>query len=130
MEKELLKKYVEARMLVDSLDEQLKKAKTILEDSINDLHEDLTERGACKTAVYEGLGSYSMGDPTLYASVDKENEKDLFSFLNSQGREDLIKPSVHHRSLATFIKESIDNGVEIPQFIKTYYKPTGRFYAQ
>lgn len=129
MEKELLKRYAEARMLVDSLDDQLKKAKAVLEESINDLHEDLTERGACKTAVYDGLGSYSMGDPTLYASVDKENEQDLFMFVNSQNRADLIKPSIHHRSLATFIKESMENGVTIPQFIKTYYKPKGRFYA-
>lgn len=129
MEKELLQKYAVARELVDLLDSELKKAKAELEQAINNLHEDLIERGASKTAVYEGLGSYSMGDSTLYASVDKENEQDLFSFLNSQGRADLIKPAVHHRSLATFVKESMENGVQIPQFIKTYYKPTGRFYA-
>jgi hypothetical protein len=64
----------------------------------------------------------------LYASVDKEYEDELFEFVHSQKRDDLIKPQIHHRSLATFVKECMENGVETPEFIKTYYKPTGRFY--
>lgn len=129
MEKELLEKYAKARQEVDLFDAKLKAAKAELEDAVIKLHDDLSERGATKTAVYEGLGTYSMGEPTLYASCEKEKEEELFAFVRSKDRADLIKPSVHHRSLASFVNEVLESGETIPDFIKTYYKPTGRFYS-
>ena len=128
-EKTLLEKYVEARKRLEALDAQIDEAKDNLEQAQKNLHESLAERQAKKTAVYDGIGSYAIGEPTLYASIDKEYEEELFKLLQTNERGDLIKPTVHHRSLATFIKEYIEEGKEVPSFVKLYYKPTGRLYV-
>lgn len=130
MEKQILEKYKQLRGEVDALDQQLKEKKANLEKTIEELHEYLAEKGATKTAVYEGIGSYAIGEPTMYCSVLKDDEDKLFGFLKENGREDLIKPSVHHRSLASFVKELLEDGKEKPEFIKSFYKLTGRFYGQ
>lgn len=127
-EKYLLQEYIWARTDVDRIEEELKAAKENLDRKQSELHECLIERGATKTAKYEDLGTYAIKEPNLYASCLKENEEALFEFVKSQDRTDLIKPQIHHRSLASFVKELKEDGKEVPDFINVYYKLSGTYY--
>lgn len=127
-EKYLLQEYIWARTDVEKLEEELAQNKEKLDKAQSELHEYLIQQGASKTAKYDGLGSYAIKEPSLYASCLKENEEMLFDFVKSQDRTDLIKPQIHHRSLASFVKELKEEGKEIPEFIKVYYKLSGIYY--
>jgi len=92
-------------------------------------HEFLEANGAVSTAKYEGMGYAQIQKPKLYASCRQENMDRLFDFLKEQKREDLIKTTVMPQTLSSFTKECIEGGVEVPEFISYYLKPTIRLYA-
>ena len=71
---------------------------------------------------YENIGKFSVKKPQLYASCKVENMDSLFGYLEKESRTDLIKTSVNARSLSTFVKEQVLDGVEIPEFINIWYK--------
>ena len=52
----------------------------------------------------------------------------MFEFLQAQNREDLIKTTVMPQSLSSFTSECIEQGIEIPEFITYYLKPSIRLY--
>jgi len=93
-----------------------------------DLIELLESKNATKTAEYEGLGHVTLMKPKLYASVLKENQDRLFLFLRDTGRNDLIKEVVNPQSLSGFVKEVLESGGKLPEFINYYLKSSARFY--
>ncbi len=82
-----------------------------------------------KTAVYEGVGSCTKLKPRLYARFDKDNEEQIFQFLRTEKRDDLIKESVHAGSLSSYVKERLGEGKPIPEIIKYIFVPSLRFNA-
>lgn len=52
-----------------------------------------------------------------------KDEEQLFKYLRSIGRDDLLKLTCHHRSLSSFAKEMLDEGKELPDFIEVWFKP-------
>lgn len=90
------------------------------------LIEFMTDRGIKSTARYEGIGFASLEKPELFARCNKPDMERLFEFIKSIGREDLIKPSVHHSTLSSFVGEMLEKGENIPEFIQYGFKQTLR----
>lgn len=92
------------------------------------LIESLTARNAEATARYDGVGYCGLVKPRLYASFRKEFEPQVFEYLKTQGREDLIKATVNAQSLSGFVGEMLSGGKALPEFITYYLKQSVRFY--
>jgi len=127
-ERDLLFGFKLAREKRDRLKDDLKAAQEELDQSEFRLIEFLESHSAVSTAKYEGLGYAQIQKPRLYANCRQENMDDLMEFLQMQNREDLIKTTVMPQSLSSFTSECIEQGIEIPEFITYYLKPSIRLY--
>lgn len=123
-------KFRDAKAKRDLLKSQLAEAQAELDSTERGLVELLTAQGKEATAKYEGLGFVSLTKPELYASCRKEYEEKLFAYLASIGRSDLVRASVHPRSLSGFVKELLEEGNTIPEFVSYYLRPSVKFYAR
>lgn len=123
-EKELVEKYISAKELFEKLEEEAKEAKKDFESIQIKLVEHLQLKSASKTAKYDGLGCISIMSPILGAR--SLNEEKLFQYLKETDRQDLIKATVHHKTLSAFVKEQLETGQEIPDFIEYWFKPSTR----
>lgn len=128
-ERDLVIAFRDAKFKKDTAEEALETAKAEYDKCEKELIEMLEANNATSTAKYEGIGHVSLAKPQLYASCRKENEERLFAFLSSQGRDDLIKQTVNSRSLSGFVKEILDGGMTVPEFISYYLKPSARLYT-
>lgn len=90
------------------------------------LIEFMTDRGIKSTARYEGIGFASLEKPELFARVNKPEQDKLLDYIKRIGRDDLIKPSVHHSTLSSFVGEMLEKGETIPEFIQYGFKQTLR----
>jgi len=120
----MLQNYANARADVEKLTERLKEAQERKNQHERTLIDALTSKEATSTAKYEGLGCLTLTKPKVKASCRKEFEEDLFTFLRDNGYEDLIKESVHHSSLSSFVGGQLEDGIDLPEFI-TYYLHQG-----
>lgn len=127
-ERDLLFGFKLAREKRDRLKDDLKAAQEELDQSEFRLIEFLEAHSAVSTAKYEGLGYAQIQKPRLYANCRQENMDDLIEFLQTQNREDLIKTTVMPQSLSSFTSECIEQGIEVPEFITYYLKPSIRLY--
>ena len=123
-ERELVLEYSQAKEEVESLEETLKKAKDRFEKAQAKLVEELQSKGASQTAKYDGIGRITILKPLVGAR--SINEDALFNYLKQIGRDDLMKMTVHHKTLSSFVKELLDAGMEIPEFIEYWFKPSTR----
>lgn len=123
-EKELVLEYSRAKEEVESLEESLKKAKDRFDKAQAKLVEELQTKGASQTAKYDGIGLITILKPLIGAR--SVNEDALFDYLKQIGRDDLMKMSVHHKTLSSFVKEMLDEGRDIPDFIEYWFKPSTR----
>lgn len=92
------------------------------------LIEHLTNIGAESTASYDGLGYAKMSKPQVYASCLKENEDKLKEKLKEMGRTDIIKETIHPRSLSSLVGELLADGKQPPDVVKYYLKTNVRVY--
>lgn len=90
------------------------------------LIEDLEVRNATATAKYDGIGRVSLQKPELFASCKKEFQVDLYSYLRDIGRQDLMKETVHHKTLTSFAVEMTEKGEPLPEFITLSFKKVAR----
>lgn len=128
-ERDLVIAYRDAKLKKEKLVGELDKASIECDRAEIALMELLQANNATSTAKYDGIGYVSLAKPQLYASCKKDNEESLFVFLSSQGRDDLIRRAVNSRSLSGFVKELLEQGSKVPEFISYYLKPSARFYA-
>ncbi len=128
-ERDLVIKFRDAKLKKDKADEAFEVARAEYDKCESELIEMLEARNATSTAKYEGIGHVSLAKPQLYASCRKEYEDKLFAYLSTQGRDDLIKQTVNPRSLSGFVKEIIDNGMTVPEFISYYLKSSARLFT-
>jgi hypothetical protein len=127
-EKDLLVKFSDAKKAKARIESELEKAIFECDRAEAQLMELLTSKNATATANYEGLGKASLVKPRLYASCLKENEALLFKFLEDSGRVDLVKQTVNSQSLSGFIKERVEAGENVPEFITYHLRPSLRLY--
>jgi len=129
-ERELIVRFKDAKEAISEAKERLAEATKSRDDAERELLELLQAEDKESTARYDGLGFCSISRPVVYASCLKENEDKLFSYLREQSRGDLVKEAVNSRSLSSYIRELIDTGGNIPEFISYYLKTGIRFYAK
>lgn len=124
-ERELVLEYRTAKDDVEQLEDKLKLAKDRFDKAQTALVEELQTKGASQTAKYDGLGRIAILKPLVGArSLDEEA---LFAYLRKIGRDDLMKLTVHHRTLSAFVKERLEVGDEIPEgVIEYWFKPSTR----
>ncbi len=126
-ERELVLEYKLAKDDVERLEELSKTAKDRFDKAQLALVEELQMKGASQTAKYDGVGRISILKPLVGArSLDEEK---LFEFLKENGRDDLIKLTVHHKTLGSFVKEQLDAGdagIKLPDFIEYWFKLSTR----
>lgn len=123
-ERELVLEYASAKEEVEKLEDTLKLAKDRFEKAQRLLVEELQSKSASQTAKYDGIGRITILKPLIGArSIDEEK---LFGYLRQIGRDDLMKMTVHHKTLSSFVKELLDAGMDIPEFIEYWFKPSTR----
>lgn len=123
-EKDLVLEYKLAKDELERLEDESKKAKERFDKAQLKLVEELQTKGASQTAKYDGIGRITIMKPLVGAR--SENEDVLFDYLKQIGRDDLIRPTVHHKTLSSFVKEMLEGGQEIPDFIEYWFKPSTR----
>lgn len=124
-EKSLVFQYRLSKHKVAEIEDALKAAKADEQELEHRLLEHLEAIGADSTATYEGV-RISVQKPRLYASYLKDNEAFVFDFVTDVGRSDLIKPTINASSLSAWVKERIEAGQNVPEFINFYLKPMVR----
>ena len=128
-ERDLVAQFRRAKEKRDNLKDDLKDAQAEYDMTESRLIELLESNSAISTAKYEGLGYAQIQKPRLYASCKEENMERLFDFLREKAREDLIKTTVMPQTLSSFVKECIETGIEIPDYVSYYLKTSIRLYA-
>jgi septal ring factor EnvC (AmiA/AmiB activator) len=127
-ERELVIKYSQAKRDITDLKERLSAAQADLNDSEAKLLTMLDEESKNATASYEGVGQIKSQKPKLYASVLAENREVLAEYLNSINRNDMVTKYVFPNTLSSFVKEKIECGETVPDYIQYYLKPSLKLY--
>lgn len=122
-EEKLIRDYRLAIETLETAKEVQKKAQADKDKIENALYEALTAENKESTATYEGVGCVSIGKPRVFASCLKDNEPILANFLKENERSDMIREYVFPQTLSTFVKERLESGEDIPEFIQYYLKP-------
>jgi hypothetical protein len=74
-----------------------------------------------KSLRINGVGLVTLNAPKLTVRCNQSENERLFAWLDKIDRKDVIKESVHNRTLTTLVTELVDNGESIPEFINTGY---------
>jgi len=123
-EQELLQAVLDARQKVAEFDAELSKAKEMKENAELALIEmmDNKELKSFKSAIYNCT---VVRKESLYVSMDKEKKEEAMRWIEEDcGRGDMIKPSIHNKTLTSFISEKIKKAEAIPpELFKYFYKP-------
>ena len=84
---------------------------------------DLTGEKSVKLETHYGL-QLVVRRETLYVSVNKDDQEKLLLWVDEEcGRPDMIKQSVHNKTLQSFIDQRIKDGDPVPPFVKMFFKP-------
>lgn len=124
-ENELLQVVLNARQKVEEIDTSLSEAKKVKDNAEAALIEymDSSELKSFKSTT---LNCSVVRKEALYVSIESEKKDEAFRWISEDcGRGDLIKPSIHNRTLSSFIGQRLKEGEEIPQEVfKYFFKPT------
>ncbi|QGH73041.1 MAG: hypothetical protein [Siphoviridae sp. ctCJE6] len=127
-ERELVESYRNAKMEVEKINRLADEAKERLARVEQELMALLENDGKKSSARFENLGHVTIVEPTLYASVIKEKQDELFRWLEENGRGDVIKPVVHAGTLSSLVRELIKDGKENPPGTTYYLQKRLNFY--
>ena len=120
--KELIQELSQIRKLYkdtsDTLD-NLKEKKTQLEQA---LFLALENAGLQNVKGEDGTTFYRKEQ--LFANVKIEDKPKFFDWLRKHQMGDIIKEDVHPKTLTAFVKEQIEHGNELPDYVKTFTRDT------
>ena len=125
-ERELLESFKKLKEDYEQIEEIKSKAYHALEKAKRELAEYLEDSGKEKTAEYKDIGHATLLEPTPMGSYLKENEDRIYAWVRSIDREDVIRPTIHWRTLSSLIKECREHGIELPVQMDVYDKPNIR----
>lgn len=128
VERGLIEKYAALKDLSGQLKIQIANANAEMEKVEAELMQLLDDQGKKSSAKYEGLGHVTCKNPTAWARIIKGQEDNLFNGLREIGRDDLLKLTVHSRTLTTFIRERLENHQPVPEGCEVYYERGLSFY--
>ena len=124
-EQECLREILDARKEVTEIEVKLSEAKEKKNSAELALIEMMENKDikSWRSVIYNCL---VLRKDILYASVEKERKEEALRWIQEDcGRGDLIKPSIHSRTLTSFLSERIKNAEQIPaELFKYFYKPT------
>ena len=123
-ETELLQSVLDAREKVTELETLLSEAKKVKQEAELALIEYMDNR-ELKSFKSMALNCSAVRKEILYVSIDKDSKEEALRWISEDcGRSDLIKPSIHNRTLSSFISELLKNGEPIPEdLFKYFFKP-------
>ena len=123
-ETELLQAVLEARQEVTRIDSLLKDAKKVKQMAEGSLIEYMDNR-ELKSFKSTTLSCSAIRKETLYVSIDKEKKDEAFRWIEEDmGRKDMIKPSIHNKTLSSFVADLLKKGEPVPQeLFKYFFKP-------
>lgn len=123
-ETELLQAILTARQEVEKLEGRLAEVNEVKQKAESALIEYMDNRDL-KSFRSTALNCQVVRRQTLYVSIDKERKEEAFRWISEDcGRSDIIKPSIHNRTLSSFIGDMLKKGEQIPQeLFKWFFKP-------
>jgi predicted nuclease with TOPRIM domain len=112
----------------------LKDRKEALEAELKKLNEDIKkieverlpammDQNDVEKFTVEGVGTIFQ-QVKVYAHVKKEDEARFHEWLRETGNADLIKAYVFPQTLASFAKEQLEQGTDLPDFLTAHKVPT------
>lgn len=120
-ETELLQAVLEARQKVAEYESFLKEAKEVKQKAESALVEYMDNRDI-KSFKSSVLNCSVVRKETLYVSIEKDKKGEALKWIEEDcGRGDIIKPSVHNKTLSSFISKMLKEGTPIPQELFNYY---------
>lgn len=76
-----------------------------------------------------GTGKFSMQDGstvslrnTVHSSVKATDKERFHAWLRSQGLGDIIREAVHPQTLKAFVREQLEEGNELPEYVQAFYE--------
>jgi len=120
-EQELLSAVLDARKIVNEWDTKLHEAKEIKNKVETELIEYMDDRDlkSFKSAVFPCNVTRK---ETLYVSISAENKEEAMRFIEEDcGRGDIIKRSVHNKTLSSFIGKRLKDAEAVPQELFGYF---------
>ena len=127
-EKELLLALKEANDAVTEAELLLKETGKKYDDAFLKMHEYLVATGKSASAEYPGIGKVRLEDGPFIPSIKKEDTDNLKAYLVGIGRGDMVKETVNHGTLKTFVNDMLDRGEKLPDFINVYKEPKLKQY--
>ena len=120
-EQELLQAVLEARKKVTEYDAFLSEAKEVKTKAEIALIEYMDGR-ELKSFKSSTLNCTAIRKETLYVSIEKDKHDEAFRWIEEDcGRGDMIKPSIHNKTLSSFISDLLKKGEKIPQGVFNYF---------
>lgn len=123
-ERAVLQAYCRARQWKEDLEALKTKAEKQLEDATNAIVNYLDDAGKKSTGKYDDLGSVTVKAPTPRPKFDEANRELMYQFIRENGGEACIKSAIHPSTFSSFVREKIENGIQIPEFIQIFYQPS------
>uniref|UniRef100_A0A6M3JGM5 Uncharacterized protein n=1 Tax=viral metagenome TaxID=1070528 RepID=A0A6M3JGM5_9ZZZZ len=116
---------IEARNKVERLEIDLTAAKDGKLKAEAKLIEVMDLQGIKSTKIETSFGlMLAVKKETLYVSVKAEDREQLLKWVDEDcGRSDLIKQTIHNKSLEGFVNQRLKDAEPVPSFISTYFKP-------
>jgi len=123
-ENELLQAVLDARQEVERLDNLLSQAKEVKDSAQAKLIEHM-DNADLKSFRSTTLNCLVVRKDTLYVSIAEDKKEDAMRWVDEDlGRSDLIKPTIHNRSLTSLISQRLKDGETVPQeMFKYFFKP-------
>ena len=125
-EHKLVKEYIETSAELAKLKANATEKQKLVDKLRDDIIDMLNEEEKTATAKYEGLGSISLVSAKVRVNQRKDLQPQLFEYLRSIGREDIISESANSSSLSVLVKEMLAEGKAVPEFIPYYLQPSIR----
>jgi spore cortex formation protein SpoVR/YcgB (stage V sporulation) len=123
-EQELLQAVLNARQSVNEIDASLSEAKEVKKNAETELIE-FMENHDLKSFKSSVLNCSVARKETLYVSVEEDKKQEAYQWIEEDcGRGDLLKKTIHNKTLSSFISERLKAALVIPQeLFKYYFKP-------
>jgi hypothetical protein len=120
-EQELLAAVLKARQKVAEIDASLSEAKSEKEKAEITLVEYMDNRDL-KSFKSSTFNCTVIRKETLYASIDKDKKDEALRWIEEDmGRGDMIKPTIHNKTLTSFISDLLKKGEKFPQELFNYF---------
>ena len=114
---------VKAKKLKTELNKAIEEAKTEYgraEEALLAFLDRMATRG---TRHYAGVGQITIDGVEVHASISEENKELAFQAIEKMGRGEVIKRTIHPKTLDSFVSELKDTGVPVPPEITVFEKP-------